>query len=388
MTSQLIQMENNTNIQLNSNNCICRKNKTSGLFLQCSNKKKFGNYCGKHQKNNWKLRVDENIDTVTLKFYHSYLKKSQEQNEDYITFDDYVNNKSLSYTCDKLKRTLDKLNLPKTGKKSKLQENLKTYFDKLLPYYDNINDIVKIQKIFRNKIEQKNIKLRGIGFLDKSLCNNIEDFFSFEELKNIEDKYFFSFVDKDKFIYGFDIRSFKKLVDMKMRNPYNRNILPKKAIQNMKTIYSLNNIENEKEEHNISKKQKLNHKVVKLFQQIDDLGAAAGGTNISWFLDLNINELKKFYKSLEDIWNYRAELTQSKKSKIIKDKLVFEMSVYNFFKLKEIYKIRKILLKDMETLIFTADNDSDKSLGAYYILIALCEVSHNCATSLPWLVQG
>lgn len=388
MTSHILHMENNTNIQLNADNCICRKNKTNGLFLQCNNKKKFGNFCGKHHTNKWKLNVNENIDTITLKFYHNYLKKSQEQNNDYITIEDYINNKSLPFTCDKLKRTLDKLKLSKSGNKDKLREKLKNYFDKLTPYYDNIDNVIKIQKLFRNRITKKNIKLRGIGYIDKSLCNNLEDFFSFEELTNIENKYFFSFVDDDKFIYGFDIRSFKKLVDLKMKNPYNRKPLPKKAIENMKKIYNMNYIENDKEEGTITKKQKLNHRVIKLFQQIDDLGAAAGGTNITWFLDLNIIELKKFYKALEDIWNYRAELTQNQKCNIIKDKIVFEMSVSNFYKLKEMYKIRKILLKDMETLAFTADNNSDKSLGAYYILIALCEVSHNCATSLPWLVQS
>ena len=175
---------------------------------------------------------------------------------------------------------------------------------------------------------------------------------------------------------------------MKMKNPYNRNKLPKKAILNMQKIYELNNIENNtNEDIIITKKQKLNHRVIKLFQKIDDLEAAAGGTNIAWFMDLNINEIKKLYKSLEDIWNYRAELNQTQKCNIIKDNNVFQISVDNFYKLKELNKMRNIILKDMETLVYTAENNSDKSLGAYYVLIALCEVSQNCATSLPWLVQ-
>ena len=49
-------MENNTNIYINNNNCMCRKNKTNGLFLQCNNKRKFGLYCGKHHTNKWKLK--------------------------------------------------------------------------------------------------------------------------------------------------------------------------------------------------------------------------------------------------------------------------------------------------------------------------------------------
>lgn len=389
MESQILHMENNTNIQFDTNKCICRKNKTNGLFLQCPNNKKFGDYCGKHNNNKWKLKINENIDTKTLNFYHRYLNKNNTQIEDYISLEDFMINNNLPFTCDKLKRTLDKLNLSKSGNKNKLQCTLKEYYNKLLPYHTNVNKIIKIQKYFRNYISKKNIKLRGIGYIDRNLCNNVEDFFSLEEIKNIEDKYFFSFSDKDKFIYGFDIRSFKKLVDMKMKNPYNRNPLPKESIENMKKIYKLNNIENDNEENSfITKKQRLNHRVIKLFQQIDDLGAAAGGTNIAWFLDLNILEIKKFYKSLEDIWNYRAELNQTQKYNIIRENPIFQTTVYNFYKLKELNKMRTIILKDMETLINTSDNDIDKSLGAYYILIALCEVSQNCATSLPWLVQS
>lgn len=389
MQIELIHMENNTNIYINTNNCMCRKNKTNGLFLQCNNKRKYGLYCGKHHNNKWKLKINENIDTKTLKLYHNYLKKKETQTYDYITLNDYINNKNLHYTCDKLKKTLDKLKLSKSGKKSNLQNKIKNYYDNLIPYNNNLDKIILIQKSFRNYVTKKNTKLRGIGYIDKKLCNNLEDFFSFEELKDIEDKYFFSFADKDKFVYGFDIRSFKKLVEMKMKNPYNRNPLPKKAIENMKTLYKINNIENEKEDDSlITKKQKLNHRVIKLFQEIDDLGAAAGGTNIAWFMDLNIIEIKKFYKSLEDIWNYRAELTQTQKYNIIKENTIFQVSVSNFYKLKELNKMRKIILKDMETLVYTANNNSEKSLGAYYILIALCEVSVNCATSLPWLVQS
>ena len=33
----------------------------------------------------------------------------------------------------------------------------------------------------------------------------------------------------------------------------------------------------------------------------------------TWFLDLNIKRAKDFYRILEDIWNYRAELTNQRK---------------------------------------------------------------------------
>ena len=41
----------------------------------------------------------------------------------------------------------------------------------------------------------------------------------------------------------------------------------------------------------------------------------------------------------------------------------------------------------MEKLVFSAEQDSDKSLGCYYILIAFVEVNPVCADLMPWLVQ-
>ena len=34
------------------NQCFCRKNKTTGINLQCPHAKKFGDYCGRHKIQN------------------------------------------------------------------------------------------------------------------------------------------------------------------------------------------------------------------------------------------------------------------------------------------------------------------------------------------------
>ena len=38
--------------------------------------------------------------------------------------------------------------------------------------------------------------------------------FSFEDINEINDRYFFSYQDKNKFIWFFDIRSFNKLIEL------------------------------------------------------------------------------------------------------------------------------------------------------------------------------
>jgi len=54
-------------------------------------------------------------------------------------------------------------------------------------------------------------------------------------------------------------------------------------------------------------------RTVTLFQHIDALG---NYSNPQWFLNLNIHQLIKFTKVLNDIWNYRALLTIETKKAI------------------------------------------------------------------------
>ena len=128
-------------------------------------------------------------------------------------------------------------------------------------------------------------------------------------------------------------------------------------------------------------------RVIKVFQKIDQLETYAGGTNINWFLNLSKIQLKEYYKVLEDIWNYRSELSSQRKNIIVPDNIMFPMTVENFYKLNEKNKLRKIILKEMDKLVDSAHTREDKILGSYYVLIGLVEVSNEVAESLPWLVQ-
>lgn len=275
-------------------------------------------------------------------------------------------------------------------KKNEIIENIKKHFDILLNYStdDKLKKITRIQRLIKNYIENKEIMLRGPGYLNRKLCNNADDFLTFEEIENIPNKYFFSFKDDDNFIYGFDIRSFSKLIECKMDNPYNRNKIPDYAVKNLKTLtsnpkYELVEIQAVK----ITKEQRMNQRVISVFQKIDELDTYAGGTSIDWFLNLSGNQLKLYYKVLEDIWNYRSELSLSRKNEIVPNKKMFPISVPKFYNFNDKHKMRKIVLNEMDKLVSSAPRREDKVLGCYYTLIGLVEVSQQVANALPWLVQ-
>ena len=65
---------------------------------------------------------------------------------------------------------------------------------------------------------------------------------------------------------------------------------------------------------------------------------------------------------------------------------MFPVSVSMYFKINRIDKLRTILLKEMEKMVFNGENNEYKSLGAYYILIGLCDVSEECKMAMPWIL--
>ena len=87
----------------------------------------------------------------------------------FIELDYYLNHtdKKFYYVND-IKFTLKKLGLPYSGKKAETKERLDKFYKSMRRYKANINTIIKIQKMFRNKIKSRYLEFKGPGFLDKS----------------------------------------------------------------------------------------------------------------------------------------------------------------------------------------------------------------------------
>jgi len=294
------------------------------------------------------------------------------------------------YYINDIKRALIKFNLNTKGKKKELENNLYSYFDYLNTFNKHLSKIVLLQKCIKKYVTKIKIKTQGIGILDKSKCKNQEDFYTLDSIYETEDKYFFSY-EKYNHIYFFDIRSFKQLLKNDGLNPYNREKIPIHAIYSYNTRLkyckkyniTLENIEEPK----LSQEQIFNNNVLNVFQKIDMLNVTAGGTDHCWFTNLNLLELKILYKTLEDIWNYRAELSPNKKYDIVKNTNMFSIYIKDIYNINNKRKLQNIILSEMDKLISTSDNTDDKRTGAYFILTALVEISPKCMEALPWLIQ-
>jgi len=263
----------------------------------------------------------------------------------------------------------------------------------------HLNDIIKIQSLFRKKYISNINKLRGVGLF--SSCVNETDFYTFEEKHKISYHYFFSFQDEKNSIYFFDIRSFKLLLENNNNsnniiNPYNRAIISNNIIENFnKLIIHLEkkNISIEFEPEILSEEQMFNQKIIKIFQKID---AFEYNTSIEWFTYLSSLQLRKLWIGLEDIWNYRCNLSLNQKYNIIQEhkpqpfskfKLLQTKYFFNQNKMLDKKKLQETILDDINIFLTSGINADFCNTGCLYVLTAISSVSYDCLQAMPWLNQ-
>ena len=334
---------------------------------QCKKKCMYGNYCNKHKKN---YLVKDNII-----IYERFTNKSS----------DYLKGDIISTLKTKNKKHY--LTLEKNKKKEYYFDVIVNFIDSFKKYNDK--DIIKIQSIIRRKNINNNTNLRGKGYLNRKLCNNEEDFFTYVPKEDIEDIYFISYTDENNLTWCFDIRSFNKLFQFDCKNPYTRENFPDNFILQAIKVTNILKGKNLKLNHNseIAKERKNNIKqlTVDLFSEIEISGYDC---NIQWFLDLDIRHLKKLYKTLEDIWNYRAQLSQEVKNNIVPPNgIIFNTPVHNVDRINNKRELQELIINDVSKFK-TAVTLSDKNLGFMYFLIGLGHVSPPCYISYSWLITG
>ena len=105
------------------------------------------------------------------------------------------------------------------------------------------------------------------------------------------------------------------------KNPYNRNKLPDNTLKNIINIIKISKkfnyplkIDLDDELKSLSVKKQTELRAVKIFQKIDSMGFI---TNSKWLMGLNRHLTKRYLRELDDVWNYRAQLSQDTKNEIL-----------------------------------------------------------------------
>jgi len=337
--------------------------------VKCKGKKIYGEYCNKHKRNHLIINDEISFSKFTGKL-SDYLK------------DDIL----------KTLNIIDKKKHNRSSKKGELFTILQTKYDKYSHYTCKSESVQLIQNHFKKRYNRRNLTWRGEGFINRKLCNNNEDFYTYETSEEIPDKYFFSYKDESNIIWFFDIRSLKKLIDMNQCNPYTTKPF------DYHTIFKANKVIDYLKNNNISvdfidemkelikgQKNILKHKMIDVFASIERLGLSFSN---EWFTSLNLNQLKKLYGLMEDIWNYRAELTISMKMLICPPNgIIFNMSHLVIRSIDCRDKLRGIIIDDINKFN-SALSDNDNKTGLIYFLIALSQVNPLVFNTHPWILNA
>ena len=195
-------------------------------------------------------------------------------------------------------------------------------------------------------------------------------------------------------IYGFDMLSiytlFHKGFDPKTTNPYNRNVLAKNVKKNVLKLLWFSRLFNEeidvKMQEIVIAEQSIEERCQSLFHDMDILG---NYTNANWFLALNQVAVMRFIIELNDIWNYRANLTEIVKREICPNhRDLFRMMYMVDLRMVALPIAQDVALTIMAMLIRDGINQDSRSLGANYVLCALTLVNPEAAIALPWLYHS
>jgi hypothetical protein len=304
------------------------------------------------------------------------------------TTDNYFTLLEIKINISSLKTFLKHYSLRTTGNKDDLLR-------RLFVFLHLSGNSIFIQKNIRGFIRREYNRIHGPAYKKRSLCVNDTDFFTLDSLVNISNDQFFSYKDKDQFIYGFDICSLYNLFmngKTDVLNPYNRNVISQFYFDRILTILRLSKILKTEvtidiiEEEIVDKSKALQLRALSIFQKIDSLG---NYSDSQWFLSLTRPRLLKFMRELSDIYNYRANLSQDIKYKICPPS---GNPFYNFdmqiVETGDLDSAKNSILNVIENFINNGVDNDSKSLGAYYVLASLTLVNSNAAEAIPWLYQS
>jgi hypothetical protein len=298
------------------------------------------------------------------------------------------------YKMDELKKICTKYKIPKSGNKEDLTK-------RIYDYCKNSIGPLKIQKVFRGFLQRRLHKIQGPALKNRIICNNDMDFFTMDDMSDIQTTQFYSYRDVDTFIYGFNIVSLYNLIlkeGSRAKNPYNRNEFDNKVKENVTNMIRISKVlkiplEIEIKNDVMDPIKRMELKILELFQTMNSYGNYA---NSEWFSDLTRNSHIRFARELVDIWNYRALLTTAKKQEICPPHgnpflgtpyftNVVNNATLNNLSIETLVRFNVLII---ENLVKSAIDIDNKMLGTFYVLSSLTLVSQPARDAMPWLYDA
>jgi hypothetical protein len=262
--------------------------------------------------------------------------------------------------------------------KSCLITDLKKFISRERYFLANKGSIILIQSI-----------MRRWSILRRKQCVNDTDILTFTDKYDIDRVYLYIFNDSvTKKKYAFDIRTLMRILSTAHQTcPYTFRAYTedeKKTIIQYCSKLMVEGVKFEIEKPKLSAEEEIEMKMKDVFYKINMLD---NYTSHTWFKNLGHDQLIDLYTKIEDIWNYRSNMTFDSKKKIVKDGIVFSISSNVIRSYTSKAKLQNILLGEFNRMITEGIDINEKKLGAILILTGMVEVSYEAAEALPHLIQ-
>lgn len=320
-------------------------------------------------------------------------------------------------------------------------------------FFIKTTNAIQIQKVFRGKLTRTTFKMRGPAINKRDICVNTSDGYTLEPLNEIPYCKFFSYSDAKDFVYGFDVTSLIHVYNTKgkIMNPYNMEVLDANTVNNIislgkkieivfkhmldeneisiikkcivtvhlskysrerERIILQNQIQEQLNQFNtithtrqtptiatnmqpveslyvkmqMIRSKPIYNRIIELFIEIDLLG---NYTHREWFSTLNKRDYYNYYRYIQDIWRYRAHMTDAVRKNICQlcDPFRYVVMPYNYMAYP-IEELQTICITVMENMVYGGVDIEYRKIGAMHVLSALTLVSNNARMNIPWLYES
>ena len=255
------------------------------------------------------------------------------------------------------------------------------------------------QSLWRGYLRRKCNMLRGPAFMNRSLCNNDEDFLTGETMNEVSADQFSSYTTSDGFVYGFDIISLYNLKSKSntknVLNPYTREPIPMSVFVDLNILIRISNsvydssidVSFDMPVAASSGDMSIEERVVELFDSIASHGYYP---TIDWFMELERRDLIKMLRELSDIFLYRASIPRDIQVRICPINPFRSMStmVDIMQSYEDILVSRDILLYVASSVVMSGVATTDRALGTIVFLQALTLVSNGARDSYPLFYES
>ena len=254
----------------------------------------------------------------------------------------------------------------------------------------------RIQRFWRLYAPMRIYFMRGPAANYRDFAHNETEVSTMESIKDIPSLYFFSYADKSKNIWAFDLRSLSQIqsTGTPLSNPYTREPLDERYMNKFRKLsawlrlrkYPLLYVNGE----TLTADQIWNQHVLDVFMKMESLGYLMGCT---WFHSMRIQDHKLFYKYAFILWSNRLGLSSAEKEAIVPHHMKADSRLFR--SAPDVLQQSNHALKwwqknslDLIQSFTTRSKDKTKqSLGALYVLMALVQVSEEAAEAYPWILE-